>query len=777
MKNLQIIGPLASNFSYAFVNRGLAKALSEVQNEFDVKLFQTKERIDKWPDDEDFAKHPYLKSLWQQNASHADVAIYNDYPKGGHTHHGFKTIDSDIKLMYLAWEESVYPDFWVKETNEHLHGVMVASTFVKEILQNSGVKIPIEVVPCALDDDKRVKATQKFDLKTSKKFKFLHISSAKMRKGIDVLIKSYFSAFTNDDDVCLVIKSNPGPDNMVENTIRKYRKKNSPEIEHIFNSDLAEQDIVNLVNSCDVSVYPSRAEGFGLPVLESMFHKRPVIATNYSAYLDFLNEDNGFLIDYKIVDAIDSEMVNVGAKWAEPDWKDLARVMKEFYNVFVSEGKFVDKNNDGIDSDLTESDDSNNFVLTKKQILQKIFAAKKAADEYTWRNSAKKALSFINKISQVAHFKKQRAGVISFYNNKDGLAEYTAHLFNKIESSFEEFYYLANSDVADKVADDASNVIRCWESGETKFKNLLKIISEKKLNIIHIQYHSGINFSSESLDFLIKSIKELNVKVFVTLHAVKSESFDLSSSLQNLALANRVIVHNKTDYNYLKPKLDNVELFTLPKLEPKQISKRIVKKSLGLNDYYPIIITHGYMNSQKTKLTEVIKAVSNLKKSYQNILHLALNAVSSNNLSSQSEYEACVKVVKELNLSENVIFVKEFLDEKLVEVMFKSSDINILAYKDVGETASAAINKCLASGNPTVVTNIKMFDEFEKEVYKIERADSELIYNAIIKILEDTDLKKELSNNASSYINQNSYFKKSLETLIIYEKSWGGWDC
>jgi glycosyltransferase involved in cell wall biosynthesis len=42
-----------------------------------------------------------------------------------------------------------------------------------------------------------------------------------------------------------------------------------------------------------------RSEGFGLNILRSMSHGTPVIVTNYSGNLDFCNQENAILIEYK----------------------------------------------------------------------------------------------------------------------------------------------------------------------------------------------------------------------------------------------------------------------------------------------------------------------------------------------------------------------------------------------------------------------------------------------------------------------------------------------
>ncbi len=56
-------------------------------------------------------------------------------------------------------------------------------------------------------------------------------------------------------------------------------------------------DLNILMNAHDVGVFPARAEGFNLELLELLSLGKPCIATNYSAHTEFTNSDNCYLID------------------------------------------------------------------------------------------------------------------------------------------------------------------------------------------------------------------------------------------------------------------------------------------------------------------------------------------------------------------------------------------------------------------------------------------------------------------------------------------------
>jgi glycosyltransferase involved in cell wall biosynthesis len=55
-------------------------------------------------------------------------------------------------------------------------------------------------------------------------------------------------------------------------------------------------DIPRLYAAVDCFVLPTRGEGWGLPIFEAMAMGLPVIATNWSGQVDFMNENNAFPI-------------------------------------------------------------------------------------------------------------------------------------------------------------------------------------------------------------------------------------------------------------------------------------------------------------------------------------------------------------------------------------------------------------------------------------------------------------------------------------------------
>jgi len=178
-----------------------------------------------------------------------------------------------------------------------------------------------------------------------KKPYFLSTSCDIGRKNTPLLVEQYLKLAKNNpiNDLVLVWK-NPPDDivNLINKSIYKDRI-------HILNY-VSDEELRTLYQGCSAFVFPSKYEGFGLPVLEAMACGAPVITTPYSslpevggdaAYYIDLQEKDVIFNTLKLFDAnkIDiNEMIEKGLKHANKfTWekcaKDTIEVYKEGLNI------------------------------------------------------------------------------------------------------------------------------------------------------------------------------------------------------------------------------------------------------------------------------------------------------------------------------------------------------------------------------------------------------------------------------------------------------------
>jgi len=109
---------------------------------------------------------------------------------------------------------------------------------------------------------------------------------------------------------------------VIDQIKKAFRKSDFPKI-HLLHGNMKDSDLAALYQSGKVKGYVSatRGEGFGLPLIEAASSGIPVITTNWSGHLDFL-EDDFLKVDYNLQpipeNRIDNRIFVPGTKWADP---------------------------------------------------------------------------------------------------------------------------------------------------------------------------------------------------------------------------------------------------------------------------------------------------------------------------------------------------------------------------------------------------------------------------------------------------------------------------
>ncbi|MCU1447988.1 MAG: hypothetical protein JWP02_158, partial [Acidimicrobiales bacterium] len=160
-------------------------------------------------------------------------------------------------------------------------------------------------------------------------FVFLSMFSWLGRKGWDVLLRAWFEEFRAKDDVTLILKTDtinaPGADcrREVESFVQLQLGRDprrGPRFV-VLDRPLELTDVPRLYRSADAFVLPSHGEGWGRPYMEAMAMGLPTIATRWSGNLEFMNDDNSYLIGYELVGTPPDALLG-GQRWAEPSLKD-----------------------------------------------------------------------------------------------------------------------------------------------------------------------------------------------------------------------------------------------------------------------------------------------------------------------------------------------------------------------------------------------------------------------------------------------------------------------
>ncbi|MBS1959516.1 MAG: glycosyltransferase family 4 protein [Bdellovibrionales bacterium] len=134
------------------------------------------------------------------------------------------------------------------------------------------------------------------------------------RKNPFAAIKAFKEAFpTGNEKTALVIKS------LRTSSLEKIKEVIGDDTRiSIITKKFDRDELFSFFSVMDCFVSLHRAEGFGLSIAEAMFMGIPTIVTNYSGNVDFCNNQNSYLVDYKLVPVKPGEYpFSEGAHWAE----------------------------------------------------------------------------------------------------------------------------------------------------------------------------------------------------------------------------------------------------------------------------------------------------------------------------------------------------------------------------------------------------------------------------------------------------------------------------
>lgn len=243
------------------------------------------------------------------------------------------------------FETDGIPPSWVRHCNQ-MDELWLPSQFNIETFRGAGVHVPIVRVPGGIDSRRCHPDVQPMAVPGLRGTVFLAVFEWRLRKGWDVLLRAWADAFSPDDDVTLVLRTYPinksaGTDNetvinghidaFLAEECNRTRADVAPIV--VLGRTVPGAEMPALYRIASALVAPTRGEGWGRPFMEAMASGVPVIATRWSAHLEFMHDENSLLLDVDRLDAADGVEVPLyqGQRWAMPSAAHLTSLLQRVH--------------------------------------------------------------------------------------------------------------------------------------------------------------------------------------------------------------------------------------------------------------------------------------------------------------------------------------------------------------------------------------------------------------------------------------------------------------
>ena len=247
------------------------------------------------------------------------------------------TFSGDPSIGYTVFEGSRLPKPWVSQLKD-LDYCWVVSQFARKVLISEGIQPQkISIIPEGVDPDIfNTKVKPAVNHQTNK-YRFLAMGKPQKRKGFFELIQAFIGAFNADDPVELVI-------HMPETTINKNNKvyvetmadlaKDRKNQIYFHYKSMSKKYLSRFMATSNAFVCSSRAEGWGLPIIESLALGLPVICYDHHGPSEFIKPEYGVLLKPEKMEPINDPVYYYGedyGEWVSPSLGQLREALKEIY--------------------------------------------------------------------------------------------------------------------------------------------------------------------------------------------------------------------------------------------------------------------------------------------------------------------------------------------------------------------------------------------------------------------------------------------------------------
>ena len=352
--------------------------------------------------------------------------------------------------------------------------------------------------------------------------------------------------------------------------------------------------------------------------------------------------------------------------------------------------------------------------------------------------------------------------VATFPPRECGIATFTKDLITAMDKKFSpniksKILVMNNSDIniyknnEDVLFDIAENDISAYKKAAERVNEI------DAIKLINIQHEFGI-FGGEYGNYLIKFLDIVKKPVIISFHTVIPNPNDkLKKIVRQLAKkSSYLVVMTKSGIDILRKDYNiKTKILVIPHGTPNASFDGSIKEksALGISDKI-VLSSFGLINSGKG-YEYIIESLIEVVKKYPNILYLIIGETHPVVRKKEGEkYRTFLEgKVKEYGLENHVKFCNRYLTLEEIVKNLLATDIYISSNLDSNQIVSGTLAYAIACSKAIISTPFT----YAKDLITPERGllvkfrDSNSYSKALIKILSNPTLKKEMEKNNYSF--------------------------
>lgn len=232
-------------------------------------------------------------------------------------------------VHYTYWELPTVPDSW-RKAFDGFDAFWAPTTFIRDMLTSVQDR-PVHLVPQPIELPDTPPPPPRFHgpLRILTLFDY---DSFVARKNPQGSIEAFLEAFpAGTEDVQLIVKARGTALTSARGDLNRLAARDRRIT--VIDRTIPRDELIALMQSCDVFLSLHRSEGFSLGSAEALAHGKVVVATHFGGTRDFVTPNTGYPVNFRPVrlqagDYPGSE----GSYWAEPEVAHAAQLLKTIYD-------------------------------------------------------------------------------------------------------------------------------------------------------------------------------------------------------------------------------------------------------------------------------------------------------------------------------------------------------------------------------------------------------------------------------------------------------------